>query len=45
LISVDPMILGPGDISQAHKPNEHVSLSEVLEASRIYARLAMVLLL
>jgi len=42
---IPSVILGPGDISQAHKPNEHVSLSEVLEASRIYARLALILLL
>jgi acetylornithine deacetylase/succinyl-diaminopimelate desuccinylase-like protein len=42
---IPSVILGPGDSSQAHKPNEHVSLSEVLEASRIYAWLALSLLL
>jgi len=33
--------LGPGTLLVAHRPNEHVSVSELLEAARIYALAAL----
>jgi acetylornithine deacetylase/succinyl-diaminopimelate desuccinylase family protein len=38
---VPSVILGPGDLSQAHVVDEHVRLTEVLQAAEIYARLAL----
>jgi acetylornithine deacetylase/succinyl-diaminopimelate desuccinylase-like protein len=38
---IPTIILGPGSLSQAHKANEHVPLTEVYQASDIYARIAM----
>jgi len=34
---VPTIILGPGDIERAHKPDEWISLSEVCNAGRIYS--------
>jgi len=42
---IPSVILGPGALSQAHRPNEYVPLSEVLDAAKIYARIALSLLL
>ena len=38
---VPAVILGPGDLAQAHVADEHVLLGEVVQAARIYARLAL----
>lgn len=38
---IPSIILGPGQLSQAHKVNEHVSLTEVCQAADIYSRIAM----
>jgi len=45
LSKIPSVILGPGELSQAHQPDENVSLSEVAEAAKIYTRLALSLLL
>ncbi len=37
-------IYGPGSLSQAHKPDEYVSLAEVATAAQVYAELALSLL-
>jgi acetylornithine deacetylase len=34
-----PLVLGPGDLSVAHTSDEHVRVSDLTEASRIYAAL------
>lgn len=34
-----PLVIGPGDLSVAHTPEERVSLSEVESAARLYAEL------
>jgi acetylornithine deacetylase/succinyl-diaminopimelate desuccinylase family protein len=41
---IPTVIFGPGDLSTAHKPDEYVSLSEVHEAAKIYAGVALRLL-
>lgn len=41
---IPTIILGPGDPSLAHKPNEWVGVDEVLEATRIYALAAATIL-
>lgn len=33
------VIIGPGDIALAHKPNEHVSIHKLIDAARVYATL------
>jgi acetylornithine deacetylase/succinyl-diaminopimelate desuccinylase family protein len=33
--------LGPGLLTLAHRPNEHVAIEEILQASRIYALIAL----
>lgn len=38
------MILGPGDPSTAHRPDEWVGVDEVLEATKLYALAALALL-
>jgi succinyl-diaminopimelate desuccinylase len=35
------IVLGPGDIAYAHGPNEHVPLESLVEATQIYAGLAV----
>ena len=37
---VDPIILGPGRLEEAHTPQESVSFPQVVEAARIYLSLA-----
>jgi len=37
---IPTIILGPGSLSQAHRANEHVSLTEVHQAANIFARIA-----
>jgi len=36
---VPTVILGPGDIAQAHNPNEYVAVQELITASKVYAQL------
>lgn len=38
---IPSIILGPGPLSQAHKANEHASLTEVYQAAQIYCKIAM----
>jgi acetylornithine deacetylase len=38
---IAPVILGPGRLEEAHTPDESVSFTQVLEASRIYLNLAL----
>jgi acetylornithine deacetylase/succinyl-diaminopimelate desuccinylase-like protein len=38
------VIYGPGDIAQAHKPDEFVSIDECVEAARVYATASVKLL-
>jgi succinyl-diaminopimelate desuccinylase len=38
---IPSIILGPGQLSQAHKVNEHISVTEVAQAAEIYSRIAM----
>ena len=41
---IPTLIMGPGDIERAHRPDEWVSLEEVSKASEIYSKIAMALL-
>jgi acetylornithine deacetylase/succinyl-diaminopimelate desuccinylase family protein len=43
--NIPSVILGPGEFSQAHQADESVLLSEVVEAAKIYMRLALSVLL
>jgi acetylornithine deacetylase len=38
---VDPIILGPGRLEEAHTPEECVSFAQVLDAARVYLDLAL----
>jgi len=38
------IVFGPGDFEQAHVVDEHISVSEVAEAARIYAQAVLELL-
>jgi succinyl-diaminopimelate desuccinylase len=38
---IPTVILGPGDLSQAHKADEHVAIDEVVRAVEIYRRTAL----
>jgi acetylornithine deacetylase len=40
---VDPIILGPGRLEEAHTPEESVSWAQVLEAAEIYLNFALAL--
>lgn len=39
----DAVAWGPGEISEAHKPNEKVRISDVLEFARMYSQLPLLL--
>jgi len=41
---IPTVLLGPGDLAQAHAPNEFVSINELKLAARIYERLIMTVL-
>jgi acetylornithine deacetylase/succinyl-diaminopimelate desuccinylase family protein len=43
--NIPSVILGPGEFSQAHQADESVLLSEIVEAAKIYMRLALSVLL
>ncbi len=38
---VDPIVLGPGRLEQAHTPEESVQFEQVVQAARLYLRLAL----
>jgi succinyl-diaminopimelate desuccinylase len=38
---IPSIVLGPGDLAVAHSPRESISIAEVEEAARIYARTAL----
>jgi acetylornithine deacetylase len=40
---VDPIILGPGRLEEAHTPEESVNFSQVLKAAEIYLNFALIL--
>lgn len=40
-LHVPTLILGPGELSQAHKANESVSMKQVCDAAKIYACIAL----
>ena len=41
---IPTVLLGPGDLTQAHAPNEFVSINELVLAARIYEHLIMTVL-
>ncbi|MGO9646098.1 MAG: M20 family metallopeptidase [Candidatus Bathyarchaeia archaeon] len=41
---IPTVLLGPGDLAQAHAPNEFVSINELILAARIYEHLIMTVL-
>jgi acetylornithine deacetylase/succinyl-diaminopimelate desuccinylase family protein len=38
-IGAEAVILGPGDIDRAHRPDEYVGIDELLDGTRVYANL------
>lgn len=36
---IRPLVIGPGELSVAHTPDEHVSLAQVTDAARLYAEI------
>lgn len=38
LMRIPTLVLGPGDINLAHKPNEHIYVKDLLKAVEIYSR-------
>lgn len=38
---IPTIIFGPGDMAQAHRPNEHLPVQELFDAAKIYAELAI----
>ncbi len=38
LMGIPTLVLGPGDIDLAHKPNEHIYVKDLLKAVEIYSR-------
>jgi acetylornithine deacetylase/succinyl-diaminopimelate desuccinylase len=41
---IETLILGPGDIADAHGPNDHVEVDDIVTAARIYLHIAHALL-
>jgi acetylornithine deacetylase/succinyl-diaminopimelate desuccinylase len=41
---IETVILGPGDIADAHGPNDHVAVDDLVTAANIYLRIAHALL-
>jgi len=41
---LETVILGPGDIANAHGPNDHVRVNDVVKAADIYLHIAYALL-
>ena len=37
-LGIPTVVCGPGDLYQAHKPDENISLDELVQAARVYAR-------
>lgn len=40
MADVPTLVCGPGDIAQAHKPDEFIELSQIAECERFMMRLA-----
>ena len=38
-IGAEAVILGPGDIDRAHRPDEYIGIDELLEGTRVYGNL------
>jgi acetylornithine deacetylase/succinyl-diaminopimelate desuccinylase-like protein len=38
-IGAEAVILGPGDIDRAHRPDEYIGIDELLGGTRVYANL------
>ncbi len=43
-IGAEAVVLGPGDIERAHRPDEYMGIDELVEGTRVYAALIMRLL-
>ncbi len=41
---IETLILGPGDIADAHGPNDHVAVDDITKAAEVYLRIADALL-
>ena len=41
---IETLILGPGDIADAHGPNDHVVVADLVKAGEVYLRIALQLL-
>ncbi|MCX6094825.1 MAG: M20/M25/M40 family metallo-hydrolase [Candidatus Bipolaricaulota bacterium] len=41
---IETVILGPGDIANAHGPNDHVAVADIIRAADLYLRIAQTLL-
>jgi len=41
---IETLILGPGDIADAHGPNDHVRVDDIIKASEVYLRIVRQLL-
>jgi acetylornithine deacetylase/succinyl-diaminopimelate desuccinylase len=41
---IETVILGPGDIANAHGPNDHVAVDDLVKAGEVYLRIAQQLL-
>ena len=41
---IETLILGPGDIADAHGPNDHVVVDDILKAADLYLRIVLQLL-
>jgi len=37
-LGIPTVVCGPGDLTQAHKPDEHVAIDELVEAAQVYAQ-------
>jgi acetylornithine deacetylase/succinyl-diaminopimelate desuccinylase-like protein len=38
-IGAEAVILGPGDIDRAHRPDEYIGIDELLDGTRVYTKL------
>jgi acetylornithine deacetylase/succinyl-diaminopimelate desuccinylase len=41
---IETLILGPGDIADAHGPNDHARVDDIMKAAEVYLRIAQALL-
>jgi acetylornithine deacetylase/succinyl-diaminopimelate desuccinylase-like protein len=38
-IGAEAVILGPGDIDRAHRPDEYIGIDELVDGTRVYTTL------